>query len=93
MAMSAPSTDSIQKNAILIHLVIRLGVVCKHWVTERTIHSRIAITRLTTNCASNDRLRSSSLWVLALACSIAVAGIAISIALSKSAFCISGDTN
>ncbi|WP_234711190.1 hypothetical protein [Nostoc punctiforme] len=39
------------------------------------------------------RLRSSSVWVLVIASSIAVAGIAISIALSTSPLRISGDIN
>jgi len=41
----------------------------------------------------SDRLRSSSVWVLAIACSIAVAGIAISIALNTSALCITGHSS
>jgi hypothetical protein len=32
-------------------------------------------------------------WVLAITCSIAVTGIAVSIAFSSSSLCISGDTN
>ncbi|WP_442948008.1 hypothetical protein [Nostoc sp.] len=36
------------------------------------------------------RLRSSSVLVLAIACSMAKAGIAVSIALSTSPLCISG---
>ena len=53
----------------------------------------IAITRQTTSCAGNERLRDSRACVPAIACSIASAGIAISIALSMSWLSSAGVTN
>jgi len=61
----------------------------------------MAITRLTTNCAGKERLRPSSAFVLAIAkrccfqqiaCSIALAGMAVSIALNTSVACILADS-
>jgi hypothetical protein len=62
----------------------------------------IAISKQITNCADKDRFLSSEALVVAIAkrccfqqiaCSIAVAGIAVSIAFSKSPLCIVGDNS
>ena len=53
----------------------------------------IAISKQTTNCAGNDRFLSSLALLVTMASSIAVVGIASSIAFSKSLLCIVGDNS
>lgn len=60
---------------------------------ESLDHKLIATIRQTTSCADNDRWRSSSTLVLAITCSIASVGMAVSIALNISVACILGDTS
>lgn len=59
---------------------------------ESLDHKLIATTRHTTKCAGKERFLASLASLVAIACSMAVAGIAVSIAFSKSLLCIIGDS-
>ncbi len=56
-------------------------------------YERLAITRQTTKCAGNERVRHSWALVWVIACSIASTGIATSMAFSTSPVWITGDTS